>query len=269
MSGALLSAAAAAYAAGLLASWLHLFSRRRGLATAGLALAAAGFVMHTASYGLDCAPSHAMVIMTRRGSFSLLALLTVAVMLAVAMRHGMSILGAFVLPLAVAGAAAAAAAPDVPPPAAHLHGALFAVHVLTSYLGFAGFATATGVAAAWLVQARELKSRRPQAVAYALPPLAELDALAAGLAALSLACLAAGIGTGLLYSKSESGQWWTNEPKAVATVISAAIYAAGLGLRQAAGWRGRKTAWLLLAGFALVCFTFAGLGHDAATAPIR
>lgn len=261
MATPLLTLALAAYGAATAAFLAHLFTRSSRFASAGMALAAAGLAAHTASYGLDCVATHAMVVTSVHGSFSFLALLTVAVMLGLAARHALHILGAFVMPLALLATAVAVMAPEPGPPPEALRGALFPLHVATSYLGFAAFTAAFGVAIAWLVQDAELKSRKPGTVAFALPPLHVLDRIAAGTAAAGLAALAAGTATGMLFSKRASGVWWTGEPKAVATVVSGAIYAAALGVRAALGWRGRRTAWLLIAGFLLALFTFAGLGH--------
>ena len=261
MATALLTVALAAYAAATAAFLALLATRRPVLGAAGLAVAGAGLAIHFVSYGLDCAATHAMVVMSTRGSFSLLALLTVAVMLGLAARHALHILGAFVLPFALLATGIAAFAPLPGPPPEALRGALFPLHVITSYLGFAGFAAAFGVAIAYLVQEAELKSRKPQAVTFVLPSLDVLDRLGAGVALAGLAALAAGILTGVLFEQQTAHVWWTGEPKAVATLVSGAIYAVAFLLRSGFGWRGRRTAWLLIAGFLLALFTFAGLGH--------
>lgn len=261
MATTLLLLAVAGYAASSAGFLVYLVTRRETSARAALPVAGLSFLLHFASYGLDCTATRAMVVTSPRGMLSLLALCIVGVQLAVARRHGLPILGAFVLPLGTLAAAAAAFAPAVASPEPKLAGALFPLHVITTYLGFAGFAAAFGVALAYLMQERQLRSRHPSSLAFVLPPLGALDRLTGRLLAGSAAALGVGIATGFLFSRQAAGAWWTGDPKAAATLIAGALYAVALGLR-AAGWRGRRTAWLAIAGFAAVIVTFALLPHD-------
>jgi len=257
----LLRTALLGYLAGTSLFLAYLASRRRALAALGLALSAAAALAHAAAYGMDCAATRAMVIVTTRGMCSLLAFVTAALCLAIAARHRLLILGAFVMPLVAALALAAVLAPAPALPVVVLRGPLFPLHVWTTYLGFAGFTAAFGVAVAWLVQERELKSRSPTALAFALPPLETIERLTLSLVNHSLLLTGAGILTGVLYLRRTEGVWWAGEPKAVATVVSWAVFAAIPVLRRFAGWGGRRTALLVIAGFVLVLFTFAGLNH--------
>lgn len=260
-AGLLLRVSFAGYLAGAAAFLGYLGWRRRPLAVAGLGLSAAAAAVHAAAYGMDCAATHAMVIVTPRGMTSLLAFVTAGLSLAIAARHRLLIMGAFVMPLvAVLGGVAALAPEPVVPPVV-LGGPLFPLHVWSAYLGFAGFATAFGVAIAWLIQERELKSRSPRPMAFALPPLETIERLGLSLVNHALVLTAVGILTGLLYSKSTDGVWWSGEPKATATLVCWIVFASVPVLRRVAGWGGRRCAWLIIAGFALVAFTFAGLSH--------
>jgi len=257
----LLRAALCGYLAGTLLFLAYLASRRQALATAGLAVSAAAALVHAAAYGLDCAATRAMVIVSARGMCSLLAFVTASLSLAIAARHRLLILGAFVMPLVAGLAMAAVLAPEPALPGVVLRGPLFPLHVWTTYLGFAGFTAAFGVAVAWLVQERELKSRSPRALAFVLPPLETIERLALSLVNHSLLLTGFGILTGVLYLRQTEGVWWTGEPKATATIVSWAVFAAIPVLRRFAGWSGRRAALLVIAGFALVLFTFAGLSH--------
>jgi ABC-type uncharacterized transport system permease subunit len=260
MALALTWAALACYAAAAAGSLVYLRTRRLPLARLAHAVAAAGLAAHVAGYGAECAASRAMVVASAHGAFSLLTLCTVLVSLTLVVRHGLHILGAFVMPLAVAVMTVAAVSPAPPPPAA-LHGALFPLHVATSFLGLAALTAACGVAVAYLVQRRELKSRRPDQIAYALPPLDVLDRLTARLILLALAALGAGIATGVLFARQTSGAWWPGDPRSAAMLVSWLVFAAAAGLRAGAGWRGRRHALAVVGGFALVVAAFAGLSH--------
>ncbi len=226
------------------------------------------FILHVVSYGLDCVNTQAMVVASRHGSFSLLALLIVLVFLVLSVRLQLHILGAFVMPLVVLAAGFSAVSPLPVQQPEVLHGALFPFHVVTSFLGFAGFVAAFGVAIAYLLQERQLKSRKPQLIAYVLPPLDILDRLNVRLVALSVAVLGVGILTGMLFAHQTTGAYWPQDPKSAATLVSWSIYVVALLLRAGAGWRGRRLALILIVGFVLVIFTFAGLSHLPAGRPL-
>jgi ABC-type transport system involved in cytochrome c biogenesis permease subunit len=141
------------------------------------------------------------------------------------------------------------------------------VHVIASYLGFAGFNTAFGVAIAYLIQERQVKSGRLGGIAYLLPPLDALDRLAAWLTGAAVGVVGLGILSGMGFAHATSGTWWVQEPKATATLVSWCIYVVALLLRRFAGWRGRKMAWMLVGGFVLVLVTFAGISHVLPSTP--
>lgn len=260
-SGLLLRAAFAGYLGGTAAFAVYLATRRHAAAVLGLWLSAAAVAVHAGGYGMDCAATRAMVVVTPRGMCSLLAFVTAALSLAITARHRLHMMGAFVMPLVAVLGGVAVAAPEPVVPAVVLHGPLFPLHVWTTYLGLAGFTTAFGTSIAWLVQEHELKSRAPGSLMFSLPPLDTVERLSLSLVNHALVLTAAGILTGFLYSKTTAGIWWPQEPKTVATVLCWCLYAAVPVLRRSLGWGGRRTAWCIIGGFALVVFTFAALSH--------
>ena len=249
------------YAAGTAGFLGYLMLRRLSLARLGFGVVLITFVLHVVSYGMACVATRAMVVASRHGSFSLLALLTVLVFLALVVRRRLYILGAFVMPLVVLMAGFGAASPMPVQQPEVLRGALFPFHVVTSFTGFAGFVAAFGVALAYLIQEHQLKSRKPQLITYVLPPLDDLERLNVKLVALSVAVLGVGIVTGILFAHQTTGMYWPGDPKSTATLISWMIYVLALLLRAVAGWRGRRLAVMLIIGFVLVIVTFAGLSH--------
>jgi ABC-type uncharacterized transport system permease subunit len=113
--------------------------------------------------------------------------------------------------------------------------------------GFAGFTVAGGMAALYLWEERRLKRRDARVLRLKLPPLQALDRLAARVAAAGLALLSAGIVVGL--ATLDRGDV---DAAMVVTAGIWALYAAALLLRREAAVRGRRAAWLLLFGLALV-----------------
>ena len=63
--------------------------------------------------------------------------------------------------------------------------------------------------------------------------------------------------TGFLWNHSLHGRYWTGDPKEWAALVAWLIYVAILVARWRGGWGGRRAAWLGIAGFAVVVFTFA------------
>jgi ABC-type transport system involved in cytochrome c biogenesis permease subunit len=109
----------------------------------------------------------------------------------------------------------------------------------------------------YLFQERELLSRRPGRFYYLIPSLERSDTLGwravlGGFGFLTLAIL-----TGFLWNHSLLGRFWTGDPKEWAALVAWLIYVAILVARGRGGWGGRRAAWLAIAGFAVVVFTFA------------
>jgi len=125
-------------------------------------------------------------------------------------------------------------------------GAVLALHVGLMLAGFAGLTLAAGMAALYLWQERRLKRHERRVLRVRFPPLESLDHLAARAVVASLVVLALGIGAGA--SRVEREDF---DAAMVVTFGIVALYAALLVLRHE-GWRGRRSALLNLAGFALV-----------------
>ena len=64
---------------------------------------------------------------------------------------------------------------------------------------------------------------------------------------------------GALWADQAWGSYWSWDPKETASLLTWLIYGAYLHARVARGWVGRGAAWLLIAGFSSVLFTFIGI----------
>jgi ABC-type uncharacterized transport system permease subunit len=122
-------------------------------------------------------------------------------------------------------------------------------HVGLVLAAFAGFTLAAGMSGLYLFEERRLKRRRPASLLGRMPSLVTLDSLAARTVLVSLPALAAGIGLGLVRLRESGGGF---DALMAASLLTIAVYASYLLLRFEAGWRGRRAAYLALAGFALV-----------------
>ena len=63
---------------------------------------------------------------------------------------------------------------------------------------------------------------------------------------------------GALWANTAWGSYWSWDPKETAALVTWLLYAGFLHARVARGWRGKKSAWLLIIGFAAVMFAYFG-----------
>ena len=73
------------------------------------------------------------------------------------------------------------------------------------------------------------------------------------------ALLTIGLLVGSVWAKSAWGDFWVWVPKENWSLVTWLVYGGYLHLRRVRGWRGDKGAWLLIAGFAVVMFTYLGM----------
>jgi ABC-type uncharacterized transport system permease subunit len=159
---------------------------------------------------------------------------------------GLAVMPAAALLFAVAGFAG---------PAAERGAELFvAVHVGLVLAGFAGFALAAAIAGLYLWQERRLKRHAAGLLRLGAPALVSLDTLAARVSAVALVLFTAGIGLGFVRGHDLD--------LAVAGAVAAwIVFGAALLARRELGWRGRRVAYLMLLGFAVVAFLGLPAGH--------
>jgi ABC-type uncharacterized transport system permease subunit len=132
--------------------------------------------------------------------------------------------------------------------------AFVAVHVALLVAGFAGFGLSAALAAVYLWQARRLK-RRAAAVLRAAPPaLVTLESLAARTAGVALLLFTVGIAVGLVRGHD-------TDLAVVGAIAAWLVFGIALIGRRELGWRGRRFAYLAIAGFALVAVLGLPLGH--------
>lgn len=209
-------------------------------------------------------------------SLSLFSLLIVAVFLAVQRRARLAILGAFVLPwavilMSVGLTQAFLASPRCPFASVEdmlnilnatrrltdlpvTFGAF--VHVPLIFFSYAAFANAFGIGLAFVIGERQIKSKHPTALSYRLPPLDEMDRVIARLVAAAFPALTLGLVLGLRWARLAYGTTWAWDAKVLWSVGIWAVYGFYLAVRYGLGWRGRRTAYLSLAGFGLVLVSY-------------
>ena len=192
------------------------------------------------------------------GALNLFVWLTIGVYLIWGCRARYRLLGLAVMPVAVLLFALAGAGGGTEAGAqSDLSNLFLVLHVGLVLAGFAGFTLAAALAALYLFQERRLKSRRPSVLRLPAPPLAALDRFGVRTIAVALPALTLGIVVGIARLFSSDGSL---DAVMGATLGTWAAYAAFLVLRLGFGVRGRRAAYLALAGFALVLVVLP-IGH--------
>jgi ABC-type transport system involved in cytochrome c biogenesis permease subunit len=189
------------------------------------------------------------------GSLNLLVWLTVGGYLIWGCRAPYRLLGLAVMPVAVALFTLAWAAGGAGEVDESDLGAVFlAFHVGLVVAAFAGFTLAAALAGLYLSQERRLKRRQPRVLRLVAPSLENLDALAGKTIAVALPALVVGAAVGLARAEQLDAVM-------AVTLVAAVVYGAYVLLRYEAGWRGRRAAYLALAGFILVLAALLPVSH--------
>ena len=135
----------------------------------------------------------------------------------------------------------------------------FVFHTSIATAGVASLAVAFAMSLLFLVKERALKSRRSLRVLERLPSLEALDRIGFQSLLYGFPLLTLGIATGMVYSAAVHDRLWIWGVKEVFPVIAWAVFAGILWARFARGMRGRRSAILVIAGFAFALLTFVGM----------
>jgi ABC-type uncharacterized transport system permease subunit len=257
----LLLAVLAAYVVAAIHSVLAFINKRRALQRVSDWALAAGFVLHTAALLADWVIDGHYPLFFLRETLSFLAWTLVASYAVVRYRYRASALGSFILPLVTLLTFIALfirSDSDVGPTAGLSATWLFPVHTTLLFFAYAAFFVVFVASVMYLLQERELKLKTFGAVFHRLPSLTTVNEIATASAVIGLTLLSVGIATGMLWSSSRDGRLWHNDPKEIFAALTWFLYLALIVYRSSSHWRGRRAAWMGVAGFALVLFTFFG-----------
>lgn len=119
--------------------------------------------------------------------------------------------------------------------------------------GFLGLAFCGGLM--YLLQERELKSRRLGYFFSRLPSLDALDQLNSHCLTVGFVFLCLGMVTGSFWSKHAWGTYWRWNPKEVCSLVIWLIYLIQIHQRFTVGRRGRRAAIMVVIGFIVVIAT--------------
>lgn len=138
-------------------------------------------------------------------------------------------------------------------------GPWFVLHTTVSTLGMATLCVAFAMSLIFLIQHRALKAGKRLGLLDRLPALGEADQLGFQALLLGFILLTIGIASGTLVSAEVHHRIWSSGAKQVFSVLAWIVFAGILIARSALGFRGKKSAYLTIAGFGLGLLTVVGM----------
>ena len=190
-------------------------------------------------------------------------LLIVAVFLVVLIREDLRFLGTFVtgLVLILLGVSTVNYYVSVSPLPPALQSAWLVIHVFVASLGTAFFALGGALSVVQLLQTKgDAVGRLGSALCLrflkTLPDAETLERLAYRVNIVGFVFWTFTLIAGAIWAERAWGRYWGWDTKEVWTFIIWVIYAGYIHARATRGWRGSRSAWLAIVGFAAVLFNF-------------
>ncbi len=216
-----------------------------------------GWLLQTGLLIVQAARAEGFPWATWAGSLNLFVWLVVSVYLVWGCRTRFRLLGLAVMPLAAVLLVLARVGGGTGDAGHSRYSTVFLVlHVGLVSFAFAAFTLAAALSALYLWQERRLKGHRPGGLLGRAPSLFTLELLAGRTIAIALPALTVGIVAGVVRLRHQGS---AVDALMAVTLGAWLVYAAYVVLRFEAGWRGRRAAYLALAGFALVIVARLGL----------
>ncbi|MGA1868557.1 MAG: c-type cytochrome biogenesis protein CcsB [bacterium] len=188
---------------------------------------------------------------------------TVLIYIIIEYKYHYKSIGAFVLPIAFLILAGASLLSDeITPLVPALQSNWLLTHVITCFFGYAAFAVGCGISIMYLFKYNyEINKPSGKGILSIIPSCDILDDLQYKAVAIGFPFLTIGIITGAAWANYAWGTYWSWDPKETWSLITWFVYAAFLHSRFAAGWRGKKTAYLCILGFLFVLMTYFGVSY--------
>ncbi len=128
------------------------------------------------------------------------------------------------------------------------------IHVAAAIVSGAVFTVGGVVTVLYLLQDRWERRGSVNALARRLPASEQLDQSAYRLFAFVFPLWTFAIMAGAIWAENAWGKYWSWDPKETWALVTWLVFAGYLHARATAGWKGRKAAYIALAG--LSCFVF-------------
>jgi cytochrome c-type biogenesis protein CcsB len=233
---------------------------RTGLEKWGYYALLAGFGLHVLTLAHRYAVIGYTPITNIHESLSFLALCVAGFFIFLRRVYGIGMLGSIFLPLLSVMIISALVVPaGVKPLSPMLRSYWLPIHTVFAFLGDAIFFAGFLVSIVYLIAEKGVKKKRKGGISGRLPSLETLDRINYKCTSYGFPFLTLGIITGSLWAELAWGSYWNWDPKETWSLITWIVYAVVIHNRLTIGWRGRRTAYLMIAGFVSVLITFVGV----------
>ncbi len=271
-SGQLFNLTTIAYFAAMVLFFAYIATKNDTVALVATLSSLAGFLIQTAALGLRWYESYQILGVDGRAPLTNLyesvvffAWSILLIYLLMDWKYKQRTIGAFVLPIALFSMlwAQMSLHASIDPLVPALQSNWLTYHVITCFLGYAGFAVAFGVSIMYLLKiGKEEKHQGDGPMGGILgmfPPTKVLDDMNYKAIMIGFPLLTLGIVTGAAWAYYAWGTYWSWDPKETWSLIVWFLYAAFLHARFTRGWVGRRAAWLSVFGFAATLFCYLGV----------
>jgi ABC-type transport system involved in cytochrome c biogenesis permease subunit len=254
------------YVLALIAYAVHFGRRTPAAGRAATTLLVAGALAHTFVIGMQTMDAGHVPFAGTTQAISTFVWLLAIVYLYTEVTTDERGLGVFVMAIIVAlQAVPAVNGPGVEPQSAVLEHPLFWTHVSALLGAYACFGLAAVIGITYVLQFKEIKAKHLVFFFTRLPSLQVLDVMNSRTVFIGWALLTMGLVTGAVWVSEalttapddpRVQAMSVADPKIFVALLTWALYTFQLVARRTIGWRGRRSAYLSAAGFAIVLLNF-------------
>ncbi len=192
-------------------------------------------------------------------SLSLVSIFVSSLFIALERKMNLSALGVFVSPLSLLFMILSSVFfhLSVEPTDSLSGGPLLWIHIGSAVLANVFLVFAFGISLAVIVKETALKRKR--AILKPFPSLIELDRLNSFVVGIGFVLMGTGIISGLAFAFLSDVNGLVFDPRVLWSILTFLVYAFLLVARFGHGWRGRRVAWLAIAGFTTIMASFVSI----------
>jgi ABC-type transport system involved in cytochrome c biogenesis permease subunit len=232
----------------------HLRTDRRVLGSLASLILFLGFLTHFEAINIGARVTHTLPYHDLPSSMSLFAWMLAGSYGILLLRHREGSTGPFLIPLSILFLAASMLTRSHPGPVnPRMLGPIFAWHVTMAIMGYAALTLSFVLAILYLVQTRQLHSRKQGLLLLRLPALDVLHNLHRTSVATGVLALTVASSLGLVWAKRNWGTYW--DPKVLFTFLIITIYLFTLYPGRT-GLSGKKLKFVSIGGFVLLMFSY-------------
>lgn len=234
----------------------HLRKEKAAFGLIAKALLTLGFVVHFGALEIGGRIAHTVPYRDLPTSMSLFAWMVAGSYGILRLRHREGSTGPFLIPVAILflGISLVTRSAHPPAPDPWLSGPLFAFHVTLAILGYAAFTLSFVLAQLYLIQIHQIHKRKLGLLFSRLPALDVLSRMHHTSIGIGVVSMSVASTLGLIWAKHNWGTYW--DPKVAVTFLLIAVYVFCLLAGRLLGWSGKRIAWLSIAGYFLLLFSY-------------